>query len=498
MTAQLLFDKEIQARSILSGLGTEELREFAKSREKTTQWGSAAYVHHCRVRNAESTRNTVERTLTPQDTDVIRDIREYLKGQELIQVDRQIGLGMPDRTFHCRLYVTRGYSELGYMFDRSFGALVNPKNEPDFVTVVVPEWRGGDRRILVEPDVGMTYVLGSDFYGEINASMLRNTMHRCKLAGGLGLHAGTKEVWAKNPGTGDVRRCGQLFFGLSGMGKTSLTCHDLNLGEGEKVRVRQDDVVLLTGDGFCHGTVSQGFYIKTHDLNPTDQKALYETAASSGTIFENVCVEEDGAVDFRNTELTSNGRAIVQVSDLADADGEIDMPMAHQFFFITRNPLMPPVVRLNHEQAAAAFMLGESTTEGEPVQETGPNPISIGPKDEEGNILLDLLRQNPDAECYVLNTGAVGCDDRAKNIGLLDTVAIVRDIARGAIEWEMDDLFDLEVPKAVTGIDIQSFSPDRCFPKDELRAQLKARHKKRRAWLNKFPRLRPEIVDAAY
>jgi phosphoenolpyruvate carboxykinase (ATP) len=67
-----------------------------------------------------------------------------------------------------------------------------------------------------------TFVLGSDYYGEIKKAFLRMTMYRGKLAGVLGLHAGSKRLLARSSVTQQVRPYGMLLFGLSGTGKTSL------------------------------------------------------------------------------------------------------------------------------------------------------------------------------------------------------------------------------------------------------------------------------------
>jgi len=88
-------------------------------------------------------------------------------------------------------------------------------------------------------------------------------------------------------------------------------------------------------------------------------------------------------------------------------------------FFITRNQLMPPIAKLTPEQAAVAFVLGESiqTSAGDParageaIRVVGTNPFIVGSEGAEGNRFYDLVREN-DVDAYLqrrgLSTGASG------------------------------------------------------------------------------------------
>ena len=92
-------------------------------------------------------------------------------------------------------------------------------------------------------------------------------------------------------------------------------------------------------------------------------------------------------------------------------------------FITRRHDILPPIIRLNREWAAVAFMLGESveTSAGDPteagkaVRVVGTNPFIVGPEEEEGNIFLDILKNHPDIQCFILNTGHVGGMDRKKD-----------------------------------------------------------------------------------
>lgn len=502
-------DAPPEAETILDNPSRERLREMASDDETTTEYGSAAYVTDHRSRSAEDTRNTVDGEVTDEDLERIERVKDHLADRELLRIDRQMGEGSGFGSLHCRLYVTKPFARLAHMFTASLVPARDPDGEPHFVTVDVPDWPHG-KHILVDPETGTTYVLGSDYFGEIKKSFLRQAMYHAKRKGWLGLHAGSKLVRARSAHDGRLDEKGFLFFGLSGTGKTSLTCHDfdLDLPGGEHVRVRQDDVVLLNRDAYCKGTEGGGFYIKTDSLNPRDQKALYDAAVSPRAILENVWVEDDGTVDFDNPELTRNGRAVVPIDEVLNTDDTIDVERITHVFFITRNPLVPALGRLTAEQAAVAFMLGESIktsaadpdAKGEPVRSVGTNPFIVGPKGEEGEIFHDILEENPGLRCFLLNTGEIGEGEDAEVIRLQDTVAILRALAREQVEWEDDPASGLEVPAPGTVPDVadSKFRLTDHFDEAELRDRLEGLRRERRAWLDRFPKFPDELRDAVY
>jgi phosphoenolpyruvate carboxykinase (ATP) len=493
-----------EAARVLVNPTEDALRALARHDERTTEFGSAAYVTRVRSRSAKLTRNTVDRQVTERDLETIREVRAWLRDKELIRVDRRMCDG--PEAYSCRLYVTRPFARLAYMFHASLAEPARPpEGSPDFLTVDVPDWPG-DRAILVDPDEGITYILNSDYYGEVKKSFLRMTMYRAKQEGCLGLHAGSKEVRARDARTGRIRVHGCLFFGLSGTGKTSLTCHTFGLEGEESVSIRQDDVVLLRPDGYARGTEGGGFYIKTEKLSPEDQEALYVACTTPRAILENVWVDENGKVDFFNTTLTANGRAIVRIPDVKGTDGRIDLEQADLIFFITRQALVPAVARLTREQAAVAFMLGESVktsaadpnAKGEPVREVGTNPFIVGPPGDEGNVFYEILSRNPETQCFLLNTGKVGEGPGAAKVTLLETVAILRAICRNAVEWVRDPVMGFEVPRAVEGVDDRKFRVAEFYTACELEERLAALRRERAEWLDRFPTFDPKLRAALY
>ncbi|MDF9746604.1 phosphoenolpyruvate carboxykinase (ATP) [Natrinema salsiterrestre] len=473
----------------------EELRELAGPDETTTEFGSPSYVSEFRSRSSDRTKNAVDHEFDDRDHDLIDTAVDATDDTELLCVDRLMGRH-PEATFCCRLFVPVEHARIAY----AWANLFEPADgqDPDLYTVQLPDH--DETAIRIRPDTGFTAVLGSDYTGEAKKSFLRLFMYRIKQQGGLGLHAGSKRVRVRDD-DGELRTVGQVFMGLSATGKSTLTSHGCWLEDPEDASMLQDDVCGLLSDGSVAGSEGEGLYIKTIGLDEEEQPELYEAATADSAILENVAVDDDGTVHFEEDRYTANSRAIIQRDELESADEEIDLDRMDQVFFITRNPLMPPVAKLDEEQAAVAFMLGESieTSAGDPsragesIRVVGTNPFIIGSEGEEGNIFHELINIL-DIDCYVINTGYLG--QKSKDIGVTESVTILTEAARGTIEWTRDERTELTIPDSVPGLDIEDYYvPDHVDDYDDALAELRA---ERRDYLAEFDELREEITDAVY
>ncbi|HSG27323.1 MAG TPA: phosphoenolpyruvate carboxykinase (ATP) [Candidatus Krumholzibacterium sp.] len=361
-------------------------------------------------------------------------------GGELLVMDKLMGLH-PEHSHHCRTIVTPGYARMLVMWDKLIFDLPPDRigDDPEQVEILIPEWGEYARKrglpevaILVDATSKVTFALGSDYFGEIKKGHLRMAMYQEKLdykegrGGGLGIHAGGKVIRAKDASTGDLREYGALFFGLSGTGKTTLSVHHfwLDAGEGEGVIIRQDDFFVLGGGAEAFGTEDNA-YIKTEGLEPEGQPLLYKGAISPHSVLENVYIDPVTLEpDFDRYDHPwvpggecRNGRGIAIRREMDFTDDRIDLDRVDMIFFITRREtVIPPVMKLDTEQAAAAFMLGESiltsaadpTKAGQSVREVGTNPFIVGSGGEEGNIFYEILKKNPHVQCYLFNTGGFG------------------------------------------------------------------------------------------
>ncbi|MDY6770494.1 MAG: phosphoenolpyruvate carboxykinase [Candidatus Nanohaloarchaea archaeon] len=483
-----------------------QLLKYSSHLDRPTEYGSPSYISEYKSRSSDHTRTTVDHDIDDSAMDELwDDVGQALDDEEMVCVDVRVGEDSANAAVG-RYFVPKDQARIAL----SLTNLMEPveADDPDFYTVQLPD--RDELEIVADPETGTTVVSGSDYTGEAKKSFLRQFMYDAKQQGGLGVHAGAKRVTIEDGG--ELREVGQVYQGLSGTGKSTLTGHGFWLDEPESAEMIGDDVGALmpTEDGLAfNGSEGRGLYIKTNGLDD-EQPELYDAATSTDAVLENVAVE-DGEVDFDAEELpdgsrTSNGRAVVLRDDLASASEDINMGSVDQYFFITRNPYMAPITRLDDEQAAATFMLGESVetgaadpdSRGEAVRVVGVNPFIMGSRGAEGNRFHELIADD-DVETYLLNTGTVA----GRDIGVTETVSILEAVTRGEVSWQEETYEDpdggevsLEVPDEVPGLDVDEFLPEqRLDDFEEERQQLLA---ERRAYLERFDDLDEAIVNAVY
>jgi len=528
--------KELTSKLNVTHPLPEELRREAERYGTRTKFGSYNFVSSLKNRSAGLTVYVgSEAVLQPRPTqrqkEILRDapktvelVHAYLKRAPIVCVERT----MCDNQYfnpHCTLYVSVHRKEmvrLAYMVGQTLFPLQEGTPGPKFYLTYIPEWQEKDRQIIVFPEIGVTYVLGSDYYGEAKKGFLRMAMWFAKKENMLGVHAGAKIVKARDK-DGKLKRYSMILFGLSATGKTTHACHDHSLlGEEEGIEIAQDDVVFLRKDGSALGT-ERGFYLKTGYLDPNIQPIVYRAAISPDTIFENVMVDYDGNVYFDDETLTGNGRAIIQRADLRNNKSEtVNLPPLSEVdglivvFITRRNTVVPICSKLTPEQAAAAFMLGESieTSAGDPrragesVREVGTNPFIVGDEAEEGNWFYEFVKRHSDkVQCYLLNTGGVGeiieeeegkkvVRQNVVRVEIPEMASIIRGIVKGSIEWQPEPYFDTLIPKKVNGVDMKKFDLARFYPQEKIDAYVSKLKNERVIWLQGFKGLDPAIVNA--
>ncbi len=514
----------------------EELRKLSESYGNLTEFGNYNFCSTVRNRSAGLTvyvgdENVRQEKLNRNQEEIVKNLPktvrlviDYLPRVPLYYLPLTMGSNSK-LTPHCNLFISRyrvDYIRLAYMVYQTLFRRTDTPG-PEVYLIDLPEWQEKDRQILAFPDDALTLVLGSDYYGEIKKGFLRMGMYEAKKRGMLGLHAGSKLIWARSP-SGRIGRLGMIIFGLTATGKTTHSCHHHGLLDpGEKVAIVQDDVVFLGKTGEALGT-ERGFYIKTDGLHPETQPLLYKAATSRDAILENIMVDYRGKAYFQDEVLTGNGRGIIQRDDLGSwkSDG-LNLPPVEDLdkllvaFITRRNTVLPIASKLTCAQAAGAFMLGESieSTGGDPrragesVRVVGTNPFIIGSEAEEGNWFYDFLRSKGEkVECYQLNTGGVGeimetepdgtkrVVRKVTRVEILEMAGIIRGICRGTITWKVDPRFGTLVPETVDGIDMGRFDLAKFYGEEETARLVEALKKDRRGYLARFKGLHPDILEA--
>lgn len=432
----------------------------------------------------------------------MRAVREYVRRAPMVRCECTMG-DSDEFAPRCSFYVSTYRKEsvrLAHMVARTL-LLARQFAGPELTVVMVPEWPEKDRQVLVFPEIGITYVLGTDYYGEAKNAFLRMAMWSAKQRGMLGLHAGTKIIHAHGV-DGSLRKLGMIMFGIAATGKTTHSCHDHGLADpGEGVRILQDDVVFWRGDGSALGS-ERGFYVKTEALTPEIQPLLYGAAMQPGAVLENVTVDHQGNAFLEDRTLTANSHAIIQRADLGEYTGPgIDLPRVDELnglimaFMVRSYTVVPIASRLTPEQAAVAFMLSESIdaagsdqlTPGTPSRGISASPLVIGETSEDCNRFYEFVKSLGDGvECYMLNTGGVGelvehgldgarrVVRRVTRVQIPEMATIIRGIARGSIRWREDPNWMVETPEWVDGLDISKFDLSRHYDQDRMDASIAA------------------------
>jgi phosphoenolpyruvate carboxykinase (ATP) len=487
----------------------EELRAFTEAMPQTriTAFGNVNVQTQVTSRSAASTHvvggPSSGKTMTREAFEEIAAKQDaYLAERDVIVIDGFIGNDPAMRT-PARLTIEKANANIAGMqqklyFERTDGA------EPEAHVIYTPNLAApgytDDRLIAVDLENGVTRVLNSDYFGESKKGGLRMWNDIVYDKGGLALHAGLKVIPT------DAGEKVVMIIGLSGTGKTTTTFTTQNGSEPV-----QDDFVGLMPGGHAYGT-ENGCFAKTFSLDPDFEPSIYGAVVKPTTYLENAYQDDSGKVNFFEETYTQNGRAVFEMSDLLQYRDARDVGTVDYLLILNRNEnIIPAVARLSQEQAAAYFMLGETTgTSAGGVAEAGvflripgTNPFFPLPHGLQGNRILELLASHP-IETYLLNTGRVGGkedDDRSKKLRIPHTSACVKGIAEGSITFTEDEDFGYQVAQTVPGIDdIELLQPRRLYEREgrgDEYAQIVDRLKSERvARLQEFPELSDDIVKA--
>ena len=457
--------------------------------------GSTFFVDDEETFKGAMTRSEYEEWVAKQDA--------YIADKDMILIEGYIG---PDPEFRTpsRLYMERTQANIPAMQQQ----LYFPKDDdwtPDFTVIYTPGLRApgkpDDRLILVDHENYVTRVFGSDYFGESKMGGLRMWNYLVYERGGLALHSGLKTF----PDVDGEEKVA-LILGLSGTGKTTTTFRQ-QLGSLPV----QDDFVALFPGGKVYSS-ENGCFAKTFGLDEDDEPTIYGGTTRPDAWLENTHTDPDGKVDFFDDSYTANGRSTFPLANIRHRDPS-DLPPVNYLLLLNRNEnIIPAVVKLKREQAAAYFMLGETkgtsaggaAEAGKSLRVPGTNPFFFTNDALQGQRLLDLLETMPDLEVYLMSTGRVGGEDddeRSKKVRIKHSSAVVQGIVEGTIEWEEDPDFGYYVAADLPGFeDPEILQPTRLYERqgrmDEYNAIVRQLKTERQEFLRSFPGLDESIVNA--
>ena len=506
---------EVNATTVEWNPTAERLRELTEKmpNSRPTEFGNVVVKARVDSRSTRSTfivddsTNSTKQTITRDEYASLAQKQDaYLAGAHVVVVDGYIGSDPQFRT-RARLIMEAANANVAGMQRQ----LYYPVDEdydpatwvPDTTVIYTPNLEApgypDDRVIAVDLKTNITRVLNSDYFGESKKGGLRMWNNIVYNRGGLSLHAGCKVI----PVEGQNKTV--LIVGLSGTGKTTTTFTS-QLGS----RPLQDDFVALMPEGKVY-TTENGCFAKTFGLDPNFEPAIYNATTKPDAYLENVSVDDNGKVDFFDTSYTKNGRTTWPFSYVNPWPPD-DVAPAEYLLILNRNEnIVPGVARLDRDQAAAYFMLGETTgtsaggkdEDGKFLRVPGTNPFFPRDMADMGNRMLELLDNHP-LEVFVLNTGRVGGgegNEGSKKVKIPHSSALVQAIVQGTIEWTTDPDFGYEIAASVPGIDdIEILQPRRLYERqgrmDEYNGMVERLKRERKEYLASFEGLDDAIVKS--
>jgi phosphoenolpyruvate carboxykinase (ATP) len=501
----------MNAKRIHDNPPPEVLREFTKAMPscRITEFGNINVQTRVTSRSAGSTFIVTDdpaltdgKTMSRADYEALAKLQDdFIGEQEMVVVDGFIG-NVPDFQTPARLSIEKANANIAGMQQKLY--YHRDPGDPEIQVIYTPNLAASgypdDRCIAVDLENGITRVLGSDYFGESKKGGLRMWNRIVYDRGGLALHAGCKSV----PANGDEKVF--LIIGLSGTGKTTTTFTTQN----DSLPVQDDFVALMPG-GTVYAT-EDGCFAKTFSLDPEFEPNIYNAVTKPTAYLENVYQDESDRVNFFETSYTKNGRAVFSLADLGRFKDARDLSRVDYLLILNWNEnIIPSVARLTQVQAAAYFMLGETTgtsaggkaEEGKFLRVPGTNPFFPLKHGLQGNRFLELLDTHP-MEVYLMNTGRVGGkedDDRSKKVKIPVSSAVVKAIAEQSIKWTGDEDFGYEIAEELPGIDDHELlQPRRLYERqgrmDEYQTFVDRFKQERAQELAKYPELTEEIVRA--
>ncbi len=300
-------------------------------------------------------------------------------------------------------------------------------------------------------------VIGGTWYGgEMKKGMFSMMNYYLPLQGIASMHCSAN----KGEG-GDVA----VFFGLSGTGKTTLSTDP-------KRQLIGDDEHGWDNDGVFN--FEGGCYAKTIDLSRENEPDIYG-AIKRDALLENVAVDADGTIDFKDTSVTQNTRVSYPIYHIHNIVKPISKAgHANKVIFLTADAfgVMPPVSKLTPEQTKYYFLSGftaklagteRGVTQPEPTFSAcfGKAFLSLHPT-KYGEELVKKMEQNQ-AKAYMVNTGWNGT---GKRISIKDTRAIIDAILDGSIEnaaTKIVPVFNFQVPTSLHNVNSSILDPRQTY-----------------------------------
>ena len=388
--------------------------------------------------------------------DYLNTDRDLYITERCVGADKKLNIG-------ARLVTTHPQHALfsKYLFRHK----LRPLGERDFTILHAPELQldpseFGTRSevcVVTDFDQKITIICGTLYAGEIKKSMFSVMNYQLPSENVLPMHAGSSQLHNKEV---------SVFFGLSGTGKTTLSCD-------EGVDLIGDDEHGMSADGLFN--FEGGCYAKTYKLSRASEPGIFSASSQFGSMLENVVITETtGEPDFFNKSLSENGRSSYPLDFIKALESSSRGKLPSHIFFLTADAfgILPPVAKLTKEQAMFYFVLGYTAKVAgteigikEPEATFSPcfgAPFMLRHPSVYANLLGDLLDKHG-IKVWLINTGWTGGPyGVGQRFPLNITRQIIRTIQKNTLNLtptETDPVFGFDVPQAVRNVPTSFLHP---------------------------------------
>ena len=299
-------------------------------------------------------------------------------------------------------------------------------------------------------------IIGGTWYGgEMKKGIFTMMNYWLPLKGILSMHC------SANVGKDDDVT---IFFGLSGTGKTTLSTDATRQLVGDDEH-GWDDNGIFNFEGGC--------YAKTIGLSAESEPEIHG-AIKRHALLENVVADDDGVVDYFDNSKTENTRVSYPIEHIDNHRPGLQAGMPKSIIFLTCDAfgILPPVSKLNKEQAMYYFLSGYTAkVAGTERGVTEPKATFSACFGEAflplhptvyAHLLGDKMEQHG-VRAYLVNTGwAGGGYGVGKRMSIQATRACINSILDGSIddaEFETLSVFNLCIPKTLAGVDAKLLNP---------------------------------------
>jgi phosphoenolpyruvate carboxykinase (ATP) len=305
-------------------------------------------------------------------------------------------------------------------------------------------------------------VIGSAYMGSVKKLMFTVMNYLLPKAGILPLHASANEGR-----DGSIA----LFLGLSGTGKTTLSA------DPERALLGDDE---HGWDKHGIANFEFGCYAKLINLNPDKEPQIYQAITHEapylqhGAIVENAMMYPDGTFDFNDSRLIENSRGSYPLSSLPNIKKSSRGKHPKTIVFLTAdaNGVLPPVAKLDQDQAMFWFLMGYTSklagTEtgivepvstfsrffGQPFMPRNPNDYA--------SLLGEKIKKHR-TQVYLINTGwSGGPYGEGKRMDINVTRAIIRAVLNGELDraaCTKDPTFHINIPASCPDVPAEILQP---------------------------------------